>query len=141
MLILKPRSTLSLSLSLSLQRNPYQPSIHRQRRAQRPRSTGSESSSSSPMESLSLRAPHRRNQSQPLSKYSDVENDAGRGSSSAQDPLRLICGRGFVRLVLVSAILWMLLILAALALHLWSCHSSISFLPLFVRKIAKCSTY
>ncbi|KAJ6843440.1 uncharacterized protein M6B38_296635 [Iris pallida] len=89
------------------------------------------------MESLSLRAPHRRNQSQPLSKYSDVENDVGRGSSSAQDPLRLICGRGFVRLVLVSAILWMLLILAALALHLWSCHSSISFLTALCKKDSK----
>ncbi|ONK64311.1 uncharacterized protein A4U43_C07F24370 [Asparagus officinalis] len=52
-------------------------------------------------------------------------------------PLRLICGRGFIRLLLVSAIVWMLLILAALAFHLWSCHSSIGFLSALCKKDSK----
>ena len=35
---------------------------------------------------------------------------------------------GAVRLVLVSAIAWALLVLLALAFHLWSCSSPVSFL-------------
>ena len=36
--------------------------------------------------------------------------------------------KGAVRLVLVSAIAWALLVLLALAFHLWSCSSPVSFL-------------
>lgn len=67
---------------------------------------------------------------------SDSEEDGFNGGKSQPDPLRLICGRGFIRLLLVSAIVWMLLIFAALAFHLWSCHSSIGFLSGKVRVVS-----
>jgi hypothetical protein len=38
--------------------------------------------------------------------------------------MKIIWKRGFVRLVLVAGILWMLLILAVLSFHVWSCQSS-----------------
>lgn len=55
------------------------------------------------------------------------ETDVSANGSGLHDPLRMVWRKGFIRLVLVSAILWMLLILFALLFHLWSCHSSISF--------------
>ncbi|RWW04364.1 hypothetical protein BHE74_00007258 [Ensete ventricosum] len=55
------------------------------------------------------------------------ETDVSATGSGLHDPLRMVWRKGFIRLVLVSAILWMLLILFALLFHLWSCHSSISF--------------
>jgi hypothetical protein len=42
--------------------------------------------------------------------------------------MRLVWRRGVVRLVLVSAIAWAMLVLLALAFHLWSCNSSVAFL-------------
>nr|CAB3469039.1 unnamed protein product [Digitaria exilis] len=42
--------------------------------------------------------------------------------------MRLVWRRGAVRLVLVSAIAWAMLVLLALAFHLWSCSSSVAFL-------------
>jgi hypothetical protein len=43
-------------------------------------------------------------------------------------PMKIVWKKGFIRLVLVAGILWMLLILIALLFHVWSCQSSISFL-------------
>ncbi|KAK8488045.1 hypothetical protein V6N11_021099 [Hibiscus sabdariffa] len=43
-------------------------------------------------------------------------------------PIRIGWKQGFIRLVLVAGILWMLLILIVLLFHVWSCRSSISFL-------------
>jgi hypothetical protein len=43
-------------------------------------------------------------------------------------PMKIVWKKGFVRLVLVGGILWMLLILIALLFHIWSCQSSVSFL-------------
>lgn len=42
-------------------------------------------------------------------------------------PMKIVWKKGFIRLVLVGGILWMLLILLASLLHVWSCQSSISF--------------
>jgi hypothetical protein len=42
--------------------------------------------------------------------------------------MRPVWRRGAVRLVLVSAIAWAMLVLLALAFHLWSCSSSVAFL-------------
>lgn len=41
--------------------------------------------------------------------------------------LKKIWKAGFLRLLLVGGILWMLLILFALLFHVWSCQSSLSF--------------
>jgi hypothetical protein len=42
--------------------------------------------------------------------------------------MRAVWRRGAVRLVLVSAIAWALIVLLTLAFNLWSCASSVSFL-------------
>ena len=50
------------------------------------------------------------------------------GRLSQDNPMKIVWKNGFIRLVLVAGILWMLLILTALLFHIWSCQSSISFL-------------
>ena len=42
-------------------------------------------------------------------------------------PMKVIWKRGFIRLVLVGGILWMMLILIVLLFHIWSCQSSLAF--------------
>ncbi|CAN6162681.1 unnamed protein product [Urochloa humidicola] len=51
--------------------------------------------------------------------------------------MRLVWRRGAVRLVLVSAIAWAMLVLLALAFHLWSCSSSVAFLSALCKKDSK----
>lgn len=41
--------------------------------------------------------------------------------------MKKIWKAGFLRLLLVGGIVWMLLILIALLFHVWSCQSSLSF--------------
>ena len=41
--------------------------------------------------------------------------------------IKTIWKAGFLRLLLVGGILWMLLIILALLFHVWSCQSSLSF--------------
>ena len=42
--------------------------------------------------------------------------------------MQVVWRKGAVRLVLVSAIAWALLVILALAFHLWSCNSDVPFL-------------
>ncbi|KAG1361011.1 hypothetical protein COCNU_09G004740 [Cocos nucifera] len=84
--------------------------------------------------SLSFRAVHRADRKNQYSLVKGGDDSPGR---AGQDPLRMIWRRGFIRLVLVSAIVWVMLILVALLFHLWSCHSSISFLSALCRKDSK----
>ncbi|KAL8152389.1 hypothetical protein V2J09_010149, partial [Rumex salicifolius] len=42
-------------------------------------------------------------------------------------PLKIVWKKGFIRLVLVGGMIWMLLILIALLFHIWSCQSSVAF--------------
>ena len=59
----------------------------------------------------------------------DVEGGFFLAGKLHQDsPLKIVWKKGFIRLFLVGGILWMLLILFASLFHIWSCHSSISFL-------------
>lgn len=58
----------------------------------------------------------------------DVEREFFSPGKWSQDyPMKIIWRRGFLRLVLVGGILWMLLILSVLVFHVWSCQSSIAF--------------
>uniref|UniRef100_A0A7N0U5Q5 TOD1/MUCI70 glycosyltransferase-like domain-containing protein n=1 Tax=Kalanchoe fedtschenkoi TaxID=63787 RepID=A0A7N0U5Q5_KALFE len=58
----------------------------------------------------------------------DVEGGSGSPLKFPHDyPLRLVWKKGFVRLVLVAGIIWMLLIMVVLLLHVWSCQSSLAF--------------
>lgn len=41
--------------------------------------------------------------------------------------MKIVWKRGFIRLVLVAGIAWMLLILVVLLFHVWSCQSSLAF--------------
>ncbi|GAB2267826.1 hypothetical protein Dimus_002802 [Dionaea muscipula] len=52
-------------------------------------------------------------------------------------PMRLTWKRGFVRLVLVGGVIWMLLILTVLLFHIWSCQSSVAFFSAICNRESK----
>lgn len=82
--------------------------------------------------SKSLRLNRRGDRSnQNLQAKGDVDFEVGLFSSGRvpQDyPMKIVWKKGFIRLILVGGILWMLLILIALLFHIWSCQTSVSFL-------------
>lgn len=51
--------------------------------------------------------------------------------------MKIIWKRGFIRLVLVGGIIWMLLILVVLLFHVWSCQSSVAFFSALCNKDSK----
>ncbi|CAM8901656.1 unnamed protein product [Rhodiola kirilowii] len=58
----------------------------------------------------------------------DAEGGSGSPAKFPQHyPLRILWKKGFVRLVIVAGILWMLLIMVVLLFHVWSCQSSLAF--------------
>ncbi|XP_024988687.1 uncharacterized protein LOC112523352 isoform X2 [Cynara cardunculus var. scolymus] len=83
--------------------------------------------------SVSLRASRR-----PDRFYNNFEMKGADGffddKSSSDYPIKVIWKRGFVRLLLVGGILWMMLILAVLLFHIWSCQSSLVFLSAICNK-------
>lgn len=87
--------------------------------------------------SLSLRAARRPDRSNQAARPKDVGGDSSSPGKAAQDHLKMIWRRGFVRLLLVSGILWSMLIVATLLFHVWSCHSSIAFLSALCKKDSK----
>lgn len=52
-------------------------------------------------------------------------------------PMKVVWKRGFIRLVLVAGIAWMLLILVVLLFHIWSCQSSLAFFSAICNKQGK----
>lgn len=58
----------------------------------------------------------------------DVEDGILPGKVPQDSAMKIVCKRGVIRLLLVGVILWVVLILLATLFHVWSCHSSISFL-------------
>ncbi|XP_071688837.1 uncharacterized protein [Rutidosis leptorrhynchoides] len=78
--------------------------------------------------SVSLRASRR-----PDRLNDNFDNKGGDGfvdgdKSFSNYPTIIIWKRGIVRLLLAGGIMWMLLILAVLLFHIWSCQSSLVFL-------------
>nr|KJB47707.1 hypothetical protein B456_008G037500 [Gossypium raimondii]KJB47708.1 hypothetical protein B456_008G037500 [Gossypium raimondii] len=77
-----------------------------------------------------------RNNQRPFAK--DDESGLFSSMRLPQDnPTKIVWKQGFIRLVLVAGILWMLLILIVLLFHVWSCQSSISFLSAMCNKEGK----
>ncbi|MBA0717084.1 hypothetical protein Golax_004926 [Gossypium laxum] len=77
-----------------------------------------------------------RNNQRPFAK--DDESGLFSSMRLPQDnPIKIVWKQGFIRLVLVAGILWMLLILIVLLFHVWSCQSSISFLSAMCNKEGK----
>ncbi|KAJ0077696.1 hypothetical protein Patl1_35567 [Pistacia atlantica] len=61
-----------------------------------------------------------------------------KGGRFSQDyPMKIVWKRGFIRLVLVAGIIWMLLILFVLLIHVWSCQSSVAFFSAICNKQGK----
>uniref|UniRef100_A0A0E0AEJ1 TOD1/MUCI70 glycosyltransferase-like domain-containing protein n=1 Tax=Oryza glumipatula TaxID=40148 RepID=A0A0E0AEJ1_9ORYZ len=62
-----------------------------------------------------------------------------KGGGAEGDGMRMqvVWRKGAVRLVLVSAIAWALLVILALAFHLWSCNSDVPFLSALCKKDSK----
>ncbi|KAK9944201.1 hypothetical protein M0R45_009779 [Rubus argutus] len=84
--------------------------------------------------SVSFRT-HRRGERSNLSVFSkDVEDGTLPGKVPQDSAMKIVCKRGVIRLLLVGVILWVVLILLATLFHVWSCHSSISFLSAMCNK-------
>lgn len=82
--------------------------------------------------SVSLR-PNRRYHHHPQTKGGLFNG----GRSSQEYTMKFIWKTGFIRLVLVSGIIWMLLILTVLLFHVWSCQSSLAFFSALCNKESK----
>ncbi|XP_027345876.1 uncharacterized protein LOC113857842 isoform X3 [Abrus precatorius] len=79
--------------------------------------------------SISLRLNRRGDRSNQSPHAKDFEVGLFSSGRVPQDyPMKIVWKKGFVQLVLVAGILWMLLILMALLFHIWSCQTSVSFL-------------
>ncbi|XP_059638595.1 probable hexosyltransferase MUCI70 isoform X2 [Cornus florida] len=79
--------------------------------------------------SISLRANRRTDRCFQQQQTKDPEGSFFSPVRFSQDyPIKLVWKRGFIRLVLVGGIIWMLLILSVLLFHVWSCQSSLTFL-------------
>ncbi|XP_010555210.1 PREDICTED: uncharacterized protein LOC104824754 isoform X2 [Tarenaya hassleriana] len=85
--------------------------------------------------SLSLRLSRRGERSNEISRSKGAE---GVFFSSGRLPtdytMKIIWKTGFIRLILVGGIVWMLLILVALLFHIWSCQSSVAFFSAICNK-------
>ncbi|KAM6570772.1 hypothetical protein CsatB_018757 [Cannabis sativa] len=86
--------------------------------------------------SVSFRTYRRGERSNHSSHSKDVE-----GGKLHQDyHMKIVWKKGFIRLFLVGGILWMFLILFASLIHIWSCHSSITFVSGMCNKESKVFT-
>ncbi|TXG64911.1 hypothetical protein EZV62_011905 [Acer yangbiense] len=88
--------------------------------------------------SFSLRLKNRgdRSNQTPHAKDSDGSFFSP-GRLPQEYPMKILWKTGFIRLVLVVGIVWMLLILVVLLFHIWSCQSSIAFLSAVCNKESK----
>lgn len=85
--------------------------------------------------SVSFRASRRPDRNHPLNSS---KVGGGDGNKFYQDyPLKLLWKKGFVRLVLVGGIVWMMLILTVLLFHVWSCQSSMTFFSALCNRESK----
>lgn len=80
------------------------------------------------LRSVSLRANRRGDRGNQSSSAKDAEGGFfSPGRLAHEYPMKVMFRMGFVRLVLVAGIVWMLLILSVLLFHVWSCQSSVAF--------------
>ncbi|XP_017617989.1 probable hexosyltransferase MUCI70 isoform X2 [Gossypium arboreum] len=94
---------------------------------------------------LSFRLSRRgeRNNQHPYATDSDcLDADDGGGFLSSRrlpqdNPIKIMWKQGFIRLVFVAGILWMLVILVGLLFHVFSCQSSFSFFSAICNKESK----
>ncbi|XP_057966412.1 probable hexosyltransferase MUCI70 [Malania oleifera] len=88
--------------------------------------------------SISSRANRRGDRNNQHSQSKDVEGSFfSPGRFSPDYPMKIVWKTGFIRLVLVGGILWMLLILTALLFHIWSCQSSLAFFSAICNRESK----
>ncbi|KAJ7955422.1 Plant/F20M13-60 protein [Quillaja saponaria] len=91
--------------------------------------------------SLSVRLNRRGDRGNQNLHSKDVEGGSLFPEKLPQDyPMKIVWKKGFIRLVLVTGILWMLLILIALLFHIWSCQSSVSLLSAMCNRDSKVFT-
>ncbi|XP_021903774.1 uncharacterized protein LOC110819008 [Carica papaya] len=88
--------------------------------------------------SISLRLNRRGERSSQNLNAKDAEGGFFSPERLPQDyTMKIIWKRGFIRLVFVAGILWMLLILVVSLFHLWSCQSSVAFFSAFCNREGK----
>ncbi|KAF5751037.1 hypothetical protein HS088_TW02G00047 [Tripterygium wilfordii] len=87
---------------------------------------------------VSFRLNRRGDRSNQTPRSKDVEGGLFLPERLPQDyPMKINWKRGFVQLVLVAGIVWMLLILSVLLFHVWSCQSSLAFFSAICKKHSK----
>ncbi|KAI4318668.1 hypothetical protein MLD38_032344 [Melastoma candidum] len=89
--------------------------------------------------SVSLR-PNRRGGDrgeQSFNSKGDVEGLFPSGRLSYDYPAKTAWRMGFVRLVLVAGIIWMLLVVSASLFHVWSCQTSVAFFSAICNRESK----
>ncbi|KAF5947034.1 hypothetical protein HYC85_017262 [Camellia sinensis] len=89
--------------------------------------------------SRASRRPERNNQHH-QTKDADADAEGGffsPGRLSQDFPMKIIWKMGFIRLILIGGILWMLLILTVLLFHVWSCQSSSAFFSAICNRDSK----
>lgn len=88
--------------------------------------------------SLSLRVNRRVDRNDQMhNKDAEVGGIFTPGRFSQEYTMKIFWKRGFIRLVLVAGILWMLLILTVLLFHVWSCRSTVAFFSAICNKDSK----
>lgn len=91
-----------------------------------------------PHRSVSLRISRRGDRSSQTHQTKDADGGIfSPGRLHPDYPMRIVWKRGFIRLVLVGGILWMLIILVVLLFHVWSCQSSLAFLSAICNRDSK----
>ncbi|CAN1134622.1 Probable hexosyltransferase MUCI70 [Linum perenne] len=86
----------------------------------------------------SSRVTRRGERSNQISLSKDEEDGFfSSGKLPSDYPMKMVWKRGFIRLVLVAGIVWMLLILVVLLFHVWSCQSSYAFFSAICNKQSK----
>ncbi|KAK4401368.1 hypothetical protein Sango_0877500 [Sesamum angolense] len=88
--------------------------------------------------SVSLRAARRTHNQHTKGVLLDTEGGISYGGKLSQEyAMKIIWKKGFVRLILMAGILWMLLILAVLLFHIWTCQSSVASFAALCNKDSK----
>ncbi|CAN0845786.1 Probable hexosyltransferase MUCI70 [Linum grandiflorum] len=87
--------------------------------------------------SVSSRVTRRGERSNQTLSKGDEDGFFSSGKLPNDYPMKMLWKRGFIRLVFVAGIVWMLLILVVLLFHVWSCQSSYVFFSAICNKESK----
>ncbi|XP_074275703.1 putative hexosyltransferase MUCI70 isoform X1 [Silene latifolia] len=87
---------------------------------------------------VSLRPSRRVDRDALIQRSKDPEGGLfSPGRLTSEHPLKMLWKKGFIRLLLVAGVVWMLLIVFVLLFHIWSCQSSVAFFSVICNREGK----